>query len=78
MQDQVGGFGAVSTGGGRSVGRLLKSETERQRSDDAGANGLGDPNSIHDRVLLRKINHEETKNTKKDQKKTSRSSFLRG
>src|SRR5262245_3872435 len=29
MQNQVGGFGASLAGGGRSVGRSLKSETER-------------------------------------------------
>jgi hypothetical protein len=56
----------------------LKSETERQRRDDAGANGLGDPNSINERVLLRKINHEETKNTKFYSDPSSRSTLLRG
>jgi hypothetical protein len=40
--------------GGRPVGRLLKSETERERDDDAGANALGDPNLIHKDVLLGK------------------------
>jgi hypothetical protein len=34
--------------------------------------------SLRHERLLRKNNHEETKNTKKERKKSSRSSFLRG
>jgi hypothetical protein len=78
MQDQVGGFRAGLAGGGRSVGRSLKSETERRRRDDSGADGLGGPNSIHERVLLRKINREEAKNTKFYSDPSSCSSLLRG